>query len=215
MTNRTDNFNRADTTNNIGTPSDGGSAWSQLAGTWGISGNAGYMSSAGGSDRTCVLESSVAIVTVQATLSVAPTEPYDSGLSIRAADSGNYIYSYIYPIGPDISHVIYKLISGAYTELVYDETPGTMANGDVITLSADSGNNITSTWNAFSVSANCSDGATNTKHGIYLYAGNSNTRFDAFSITENSSGGGGGGSTRSYVPRVIGFGSPLAGNQLG
>ncbi|HKQ22879.1 MAG TPA: hypothetical protein VJT81_00370, partial [Burkholderiales bacterium] len=39
ITGRTDNFNRGDTATAIGTPSDGGSAWLQLAGTWGIASN--------------------------------------------------------------------------------------------------------------------------------------------------------------------------------
>jgi hypothetical protein len=90
VSNRTDNFDRADTTNNIGTPSDAGSAWTQSQGTWGIASNAGYESSAAGAQNIAQLEASLADVDVQVTLSNVSAGA-DAGPVARFADTSNYL----------------------------------------------------------------------------------------------------------------------------
>src|SRR5688500_3275217 len=128
MTNRTDNFNRADTTNGIGTPSDAGSAWSQLSGTWGISSNRAYESANTG-QAVCVLEASASNVEVQVTLVTLNVDP---GLIARAADDSNYI---LLAVGTN-GFLLYKKVSGSFTQL--DSYVGTISAGAVIKLRVDS-----------------------------------------------------------------------------
>lgn len=175
MTNRTDNFNRADTTSAIGTPSDGGSAWTQQSGTWGISTNQGYESGAG-SQTSAVLESSVANVDVQATINVAAA---DCGLIARAADDNNYLLLITSTVVGGFT--IYKRVAGSFTNIA--SASFTVSNGDVCKFEVDSSNLLQGFQNGVSkVSVTDSAGSTNTKHGIR--SNNVSTaRFDDFSIT--------------------------------
>jgi hypothetical protein len=174
MTNRTDTFNRADTTNAIGTPSDGGSAWSQVNGTWGIASNTAYSSSAG-SESHCALESSVSAVEVEATLTVVDSQ---CGLTGRLADVNNYITVIVE--APQAR--LFKYVAGVYTQLGSTYT-ATMNNGVVIKLRMDSANDITVYVDGVSrITANDAAGSSNTQHGLRIHA-SGNTRFDNFSIT--------------------------------
>src|SRR5437868_11244363 len=114
MTNRSDNFNRADTTNAIGTPSDGGSAWSQVSGTWGISGNAAYESSGAATNLVAALEAAVADVDVQVTIPAGGTT-LDHGLNARLADDNNYLL-WIWTAG-GAGLGLFKKVGGSFTLL--------------------------------------------------------------------------------------------------
>lgn len=179
MTDRTDDFTRADTTNAIGTPSDSGSAWSQLAGTWGILSNKGYTSSAP-SQSTCVLEASVASVTVQATQATVSSSS-DSGLLARVADNSNYLLFSFGSAGVS-QYFIYKKVAGSFTQLA--TASGNIASGDVLKMTVDGANLITGYNNGVSkLSATDSAGSANTKHGIRCNDGNTGGRWATFSIT--------------------------------
>lgn len=184
MSNRADNFNRSDTTNNIGTPSDGGSAWSQLSGAWGISSNQGYESGAG-VQRVCALDASSAVVTVQVTMA---SKGSDAGINWRAADSTNYILGAYTPVSSAMR--IYKDVAGSFTQLGV-ATGLTLADGDVIKGTVDASNAHTFYLNGVAKVGPVTDsaGSTNTKHGIRANA-DSAARFDDFSITDDGGGGG-------------------------
>src|SRR5438552_14788054 len=114
MTNRTDNFNRADSTTALGTPSDGGSDWIAINGTWGISSNQGYKVATDANSQRAVLESSVSNVDVQATLAGNATSG-GGGLVCRLADVNNLIVA---AIGANnLVANIFKIVAGSATQL--------------------------------------------------------------------------------------------------
>ncbi len=169
---RSDNFNRGDTTNAIGTPSDGGSAWSQLSGTWGISSNQGYNSS-GGSQEICVLESSQSNVSVEA---VCSPNAGSMGLVIRCTDNTNYFVLIVTGSGIEL-----WMNDDGFTQL--DAFVGTVNNGDTIRVDATSGNVITGYQNDVQrVTATNSFNSTATLHGMRCHSTTA-PRFDDFSIT--------------------------------
>lgn len=180
MTNRTDDFNRADSTTSLGTPSDAGSAWATASGTWGISSNAAYNVGAG-TEANAYLESSVSAIEVQVTIS---TFGSDCGVNARLADVNNLLLG-LMTLGTGIR--LFKRVSGTYTQLgsTYN---GTLASGDVLKLRTDSANALTLYHNGTARVGPVTDaaGSTNTKHGIRAYA-DSTSRFDTFSITGLSS----------------------------
>lgn len=182
MTNRTDNFNRADTANNIGTPSDGGSAWVQYSGTWGIASDQGYQSAVSTTNVECALESSVANVTVQVTIAAFEGVADANGLCARLADDSNYLLMFLQTVTNTIA--LYKKVAGSFTLLASASV--TPAAGDVAKMTCDSSNLITGYRNgAALISATDSAGSTNTKHGLWYSAatGTGADRFDDFSIT--------------------------------
>lgn len=191
MTNRTDNFNRADTTNNIGTPSDGGSAWVQDSGTWGIQTNTGYISASPG-NNACVLESSVSNVDVQATLTTSGNKSL--GIIVREVDDNNYVVLVSFN-----GLTLYKKVSGTYTSIA--SASYTFANNDVMKVEADTNNLITGYINGTSkLSATFSGGSTNTRHGLFA-GGNIGINFDDFSITAL------GGATQELSLLMMGVGA--------
>jgi hypothetical protein len=182
VTNRTDNFTRADTTNNIGTPSDSGSAWVQQSGTWGISSNQGY-ASAGQTQATCVLDSSSSNVDVQVTWATVGT---DDGIIARSAGDNDYLLMTARPSGFNDS-TLYKKVGGSYTQLATHAA--SWVNGDVLKLTVDSSNLITCYRNGASLmSATDSAGSTNTKHGLRTNTGAATAKWTTFSITDSSGG---------------------------
>jgi hypothetical protein len=182
VTNRTDNFNRADGA--IGTPSDAGSAWVQNLGTWNVLTNQARITT-NDTHATCVLESSVSNVEVQATI---PTVGGGVGHSIvaRCADSSNFIMFQI----KSASVEMWKRVGGSFTQLGTTVSNTFVAN-DVIKLTCD-GNTINGYVNGVLKIGPITEsaGSTNTKHGLYANQ-NSTGRFDDFSITEITAGGGG------------------------
>lgn len=174
--NRSDNFNRADTTTAIGTPSDGGSAWVQLSGSWGISTNRGY-NSTGGSHQSCVLEASSSVVTVEVTFETIATE---TALILRAVDDSNYVVA----IADTVSYNLYKRVAGGFTLIGSNAT--TFASGDVFKISVDSANQYIASKNGTPFST-LSDAvhATATQHGLRV-SGGTTARFENFSITDNA-----------------------------
>ena len=179
MTDRTDNFNRTDSTTSLGTPSDSGSAWVAQGGTWGILSNQGYKPLNSSSQQIATLESSVSNVEVQATFAVMPAT-WGAGLNARAADNSNYLL-----LNANATLIeLYKVVAGAFTQLGTTFN-GTLTAGDVLKLRVDSANLITAYQNGTSrVSATDAVGSANTKHGLRDYRGAAaSVSFDTFSIT--------------------------------
>lgn len=199
MGNRSDDFNRADTTNAIGNPSDGGAAWSQTSGTWGISTNRGY-ESGGGGQRVCVLEASSAVVDVQVTMAVKGS---DAGIVWRLADDSNYMLGTFEAVAGNMK--MFKKVAGSFTQLGSSATGLTLANNDVVKGSVTSGNAHTLYLNGVAKVGPQTDaaGSANTKHGIRAN-GDTAARFDDFSITDN---GGGGGGARRFNSSLNGLGA--------
>lgn len=123
---RTDNFNRADDSTGIGTPSDGGSAWIARAGHWGISANEAYpvIGSSAGIAAPFSADMELAI----ATLPLSPNGVLQlditnaggagtsgsTGLIFRIQDNGNYWITmnngnYFY---------LYKVVAGVKSTIV-------------------------------------------------------------------------------------------------
>lgn len=197
MTNRVDNFNRADNASLMGSPSDGGSAWSAVQGTFGIVANTGYDSGGFTQYNVAALESSVANVEVQVTLSTVGSGTAQ-GLSARLADISNFLWAaYI----PGSGVVIRKVVAGSETQL--GSAAHTASNGDVLKFSVD-GNTLNLYVNGVLKVGPITEsaGATNTKHGLFTYSENT-ARFDDFSITEIGGGGGGGNGAAAYHYRRL------------
>jgi hypothetical protein len=171
--NRTDTFARANNPTSLGTPSDGGSAWNPLAGTWGIISNAAYNPSAGNPDFAA-LDSLTTDTTVQATLQ---TFAAFAGLCLRATDAANQIFLQCTTTASNL----YTQVSGGFTLL---GTSGTIAaSGDVLSLSG-AGTAIEAKINGTSIiTATTSTNATGTLHGLYA-AVSAAEHFTAFSITD-------------------------------
>jgi hypothetical protein len=173
MGDRSDTFNRADSTSSLGTPSDGGSAWSVLNGTWGISSNRGYCHGAE-AQAVAVLESSAANVEVQVTIKA---DAADDGLILRASDNNNYILGVIGSSGTRI----FTREAGSFTLKQTDATAP--AINDVFKLTG-SGNTVTLYKNGASVLTDTiTFNNTATKHGIRASLTDTQ-RFEDFSITD-------------------------------
>lgn len=175
MPNRVDNFNRADSAVSPGTPSDGLGGYSGASfGTWGISGNAAYCATST-FHGVLFMETSLADVTVQATLTVAGS---DSGICGRVVDTSNYIVA---AANSTTGIKLFKRVSGTFTQLGSTYvTP--LANNDVLALRMD-GSDLTVFVNGVSIiTATDAAFSTATMHG--LRANNDTAvRFEDLSIT--------------------------------
>lgn len=175
MTDRTDNFNRADA-GVLGTPSDAGSDWATNF-SWSILSNAAR-GPAQGDWAPAFLESSVTAVEVQATLTVL-ADGANAGLCGRRADDSNYILLAVVP-GASGTIKLYKNIATTFTQLGSTYT-GSVVTTDVFKLRMDSANLLTCYQNGVSrVSATDAAGSANTKHGMVAFDACS---WDDFSIT--------------------------------
>jgi hypothetical protein len=201
--NRADTFNRADTSVALGTPSDSGSAWSELSGTWGIESNQARKVTASDGQHFAVLESNAADVEVQCTFPVLNATA-DAGVIVRCVDTSNYLLIAIRGAGGTRLE-LYSRVAGVETLITAGDGTNVTA-GCVVKVSASG-----STINVYVDGAlalgpqTVSDLTTATKHGIraYLAASGSSTgtsgavRHDDFSITDLTPAAGTGG---KYLP---------------
>lgn len=186
MTDRTDNFNRANVATSLGTPSDGGTDWACNFTDWGISSNQAHNTEAGVDWHPAILESSVSAVEVQATLT-ALADGLNAAMCGRYADDNNYIRLQLVA-GASGTIKLTKRVAGTETQLGSTYT-GAVAVNDVFKLRMDSANLLTAYQNGVSrVSATDAAGAANTRHGLIAFDPES---WDDFSITEIVAGGGG------------------------
>jgi hypothetical protein len=172
MSNRSDNFNRTDSATALGTPSDGGSAWSALSGTWGISSNKGYHVDGTG-QSAAVLDAGAGDCTVQVTISGSVG---DDGFIFRATDNSNY---FVYTYG---GGALYRQQAGSFTLIAVSSAPfsGVVNPTTLKAVLAGSAINIFQDG-ALVLTVSDSFNATATKHGLRSN-GSSGVRFDDFSI---------------------------------
>lgn len=174
MTNRSDNFTRANSATSLGTPSDGGSAWVVVNGTWGISSNQGYCAVDAGGQNLAILETSV----TDGTYAITAPAANAGGIVFRYVDSSNY-WLLAFP-GGDAQ--LYKNVAGSFTSVQL----WTSAAPDGVTISlALSGDTVTVTANGTPLSPSITMGgvhAAGTKIGLRTFAVTS-PRFTALSFT--------------------------------
>jgi hypothetical protein len=189
MANRSDNFNRADSTTTLGTPSDGGSAWSVLGGTFGILSNEAYKVSTAAAWDIAVLEASSANVEVQATASQYGTTEPRAGVAFRVVDTNNWFAAIFY--GSYV--VLNKNVGGSITEVT--SAFASITATDTIKAVAN-GNSLSVYRNGALVLGPVTDSTHNTatQHGIVAVHQDSGTtngykfRHDDFSITDLGGG---------------------------
>jgi hypothetical protein len=182
LANRSDDFNRADA-GSLGSPSDGGSAWVVVSGTWGISTNRGYKSASFGTNQSAYLEASASNGTVTGTIGGIASTSYP-GLHIRFADDSNMVL-----VQCDTTFLkLWKIVAGTATQLGSTYS-GTVAVNDVIALSANASNSLTIKQNGTTRVGPVTDsaGASNTKSGLRCYSNSAATAsWDDFAFTEDA-----------------------------
>ena len=191
MSNRTDNFNRANDATTLNTPSGGGGAWNAITGTWGVDTNRAYCVS-GGDGACAALDSTTSDVDVQATFAVNQST---TGLMARAADTDNYILAQSNAGAYDL----YKKVASIFTALFTGQ--GTAADGDVVKLRC-SGTSVSLFVNGAQVGTTqtVTQLATNTLHGLRNgSSAGSLARWDDFSVTDL----GGASATPAPPPAVV------------
>lgn len=178
MSNRSDDFTRANSAVTMGTPSDGGSAWTPLSGTWGIDTNRAYKVATTGANEFTVLETGISNGEVQVTLAVVVAAS-QTGLTCRAIDASNLIYAYARDDGVSS---MFKIVAGLISNLTFATGSG-WTNGMVLKLSANAADLITFTNGGTGavISATESYNRTATKHGLYD-TNVPSARFTAFSF---------------------------------
>jgi hypothetical protein len=177
-TDRTDNFDRTDSTTVINSPSDGLGDYTLFGtGTWGISSNKGYTSNAA-SHTAVVLQTSVSNVAVQATISGTVA---GAGLIVRGTDEANY---FLLRILSSSLTIFYHHGVGVFDQLAISSS-FTYSAGDVIKFTVDSSNNLEGFQNGTSKVGPVSNSnlSTATLHGIRTSI-DTTVRFDDLSITE-------------------------------
>lgn len=169
-----DDYNRADSATTLNTSSSG-HAWTALAGTWGITSNAGYLPS-GANESVAYLEASDADVTIE--VKCTGTSLSRQGLAFRVVDINNFLIWYF--IGGNIQ--CWKQVANGWTQIA--SAAVTAAQNDIIKVVL-SGTSIDLYHNG-SLKASITESAhqTATKHGMYWEVGGSAAvRWDDFSVT--------------------------------
>jgi hypothetical protein len=179
VSNRADNFNRANASLNGSTPSDGGGTWTATSGCNIVSNTLQIT----GTPQTAYLESSFADVEVQATIFA---EGSNAALLFRASDASNHLGLYVID---NYVHLI-KRVGGSVTQDPLTDGSGTstadspLSAGDVFKVRCE-GNTITVYKNGVQQCqrTGVTFNNTATKHGFYKDGGGS-PQWDDFSITE-------------------------------
>lgn len=183
MSNRSDNFNRSNSSSVINSPSDGGADWVTPVGTWGIISSKGYKSATFGVWGIAYLEASSSSVDLQFAAYPWGSSEYLSAM-LRYVDSSNRIIVEI----ESTFLKVFKMVAGTYTQLGSTYS-GTISAGDVIKVSVGSSNVYTVYQNGTLRITTGADSAhsTSTKHGVTIYG--TTPSFDDFSITDTAAGG--------------------------
>lgn len=175
MSDRSDNFNRADGA--IGSPSDGGSAWVSMSGTWTVASN--QVKQTAGGVGEAYLEASASDMVVQVT---GVTFANDIGVIARLADISNYL---LFRGRPGSKYDLYKQVGGSFTLLAGGLGSGP-SNGDVLKLTC-AGSTLTAAVNGTTLTTQSdSAGQTNTKWGLRF---GTNDIGDDFSAAAGTGGG--------------------------
>lgn len=175
-----DNFNRANSSTSMGSTSTGSVAWSALAGTWGITGNAGYIAAAPATLHMAVVESGVTNCTVEVKIATNASSS-SCGLFVRATDVSN---GYIVESGSaSTTAKLYKLVSGTATAIANSGSNVPFASGDVIQVVLSGTSIIVKKNGSTIISTTDSTFTTQTKHGLYGAFAASGVTWDDFSVT--------------------------------
>lgn len=182
MSNRSDNFNRSNSSSVINSPSDGGADWVTPVGTWGIISSKGYKSAPFGVWGIAYLEASSSSVDLQ--FAAYPWGAEYLSAMLRYVDSSNRIIVEI----ESTFLKVFKIVAGTYTQLGSTYS-GTISAGDVIKVSVGSSNVYTVYQNGTLRITTGADSAhsTSTKHGVTIYG--TTPSVDDFSITDTAGGG--------------------------
>lgn len=179
MANRSDNFNRAD--GSIGTPSDGGSAWTQHSGTWQILASAAFKFANGATWEFATLESSASNVDVE----FAQVGAQNCTVVARFVDLNNLVIGQ--HDGVDKLY-IFKRVSGTWTQLGSTAT-GSYSSGTKLKLTVNSSNEYRLYYGGVLKVGPVTEsaGSSATRHGIGIY--NAARFADDFSITDTGGSG--------------------------
>ncbi len=120
-----DNFNRSNSTNNIGSAQTG-QAWTSLNGTWGISSNQAYASTNGDGNLVAIAATEPA-TEVSARFSGMVNGHYP-GLIARAENTTKF---YVVEVSGENGHL---WLYGSANDPLGESSNGTVANGDLVTL---------------------------------------------------------------------------------
>lgn len=113
----TDEFNRANSTSNLGS-CDQGIAWVQQIGTWGITSNSAY-SPVSGTPAVATLNHGWSDGAVNVVLPAQPGNGQGAGVALRLSDTSNFWFAFYYTSGGG-SQLFYlrKRVAGADTDLL-------------------------------------------------------------------------------------------------
>jgi len=194
VTDRSDSFDRADSPSAIGSPSDGGGAYTvyTTATSFGIETNRAKATT--GAIDIAALDASVSEGVAKVTAAVRGGNFRIVG---RLSDNNNYIVGVIYNSGAN--GIMYKDVAGTFTQIGSTATGLSVTDGDSISLDIDASDNILFKVNTTTIiSTTSTAGGTNTLWGFGT-SGDTTTRFDDFSFT----GAGGGGPALSLFRAVF------------
>lgn len=169
-----DSFTRADSAVALGT-SDSGHLWTAHTGTWGISGNKGYLVTDSGSNNLATLDSTKADCTVAVTLSGT----FNGGaLTFRFVDTSNFFIAYA--DGNNVT--VYQNVATSFT--LIGTTAYIWSAGDVLSVTL-SGQNIDAKVNGVSKVTGTSAAHTSaTRHGLFTSPSpDPSARWDNFLVT--------------------------------
>lgn len=174
---RSDTFDRAN--GSLGTPSDAGSSWVEVANTWAINGNQAQYTG-GITPGIAALESGQADVLVSAIL---PIRNANSCIGARIVDASNYLRLNVGTTGLTLRRVT----SGVSTDLgshsvTTNDTAryGIRCVGDQVSITID-GTIVAGPWTE-------TQGQTETRHGLINSGTFSSARWDDFEIFGLASG---------------------------
>lgn len=182
MTNRTDDFNRADSTTTMGSPSDGGTAWSVQSGTWGIISNTGYKVATDFSNEVTFLEASA--TSGETFIKISGSTPLGGPL-IRGSNNDNYILGQLN--GSTLT--LWKKVATNFTNLGSGAV--THVAGDTYSIKATSANDLTVYKNAVQI-ATANDSALSTATKVGIYGSTIGSRYEDFSFVDAAGAAGGG-----------------------
>jgi hypothetical protein len=160
---RYDNFTRANSSSSLGSPSDGGSAWTALTGTWGISSNQA-INITGGTNNIAVLSSTFSDVSATFTLPTYTFGVTQVGVVVRASDANNFIF-----LEAAQGIFLKKYVAGSLNQIIATGSPASGDRYQIVCI----GSTITCYQNGvllFIVTDSFNQTATN--HGLYANTDN-------------------------------------------
>lgn len=192
---RFDNFNRANSTTSINSPSDGGSDWvTPFGAVWGINSNKGYCFGANTTTATAhaiFLETNESNVVLRKKVTYGTTGVSSSAFLIRYTDNNNhYIVQFgkTTASGGQLFYSISKFVAGVGTTIVANTNYQAWVSGTEYTFMVKCSGNVITLYNGTTILTQITDNSlpTGTKHGLRIFAGSGSTgnndRYDDFGV---------------------------------